>query len=1001
MVFLKEEKRKEQSIPDNLKNSWQVPPRKKKKIFIGFDRARTRRFGLKDPILVSHLQRRRLRSPSRQSPQENQAHLHETIDSVLEKRENQHFYEIISEFEKIPVKGQDQQKKWNHTTGEESVVWQDEEEELRNEIEIRNRLLDDLEHQILERQTQLVQKTELIMRLQQELEKKDQACTSMKNSIAEKTDDVKRLHQEISNKDTLIQDIKSQLMEKQQWIVENNHFTEQLSKELEHSNRLARKIQEELQHRNMEFSDSVKDLEEKSAEILELHQEVSSRNSIIETLEKQMEGQQLQRIELTEMVSVLKKDIREKNEELIKQKQLMEQKQEELDWLGCEVESRNQIIGDLTRQLTENQTSLIEHSNIVEQLQEELLHKRKQLQETQRNLSLKDEELHRQGLQLQETQVDLDMIRGEIDSRSRIIENIEGQLAAEQMNLIEKTQLAEHLQMNLEKNHQELQIKEKECSHLTNEIKNKTHEISEMKNDLLKHLADLKAQTDALQQKEQRIGELETNLQRVSCNLKERNAQLLASKREIQELETELNIVTQDSEKRWADSLLSTIELKDKKEQVTELSLKLEQKDTLISTTHMELEKKTMEFMTQTQDLHDQLESLNRDIVARSQLIADLEHQLSDRQMIGLEKTRLAETLQGELKKRDDQLKDHVNELKFAQETLDSLQSEIATKNQIIDQIGKQLMENQTTVLQKATQVERLFDDLRGKENELLKTNQELLLQREGLEQKDLEIQSLKNVLEGKDRELQTACSALDMKQGTITSLQKQIEKSNQDVAMHLQEVHQLRQEQEQSALENDRIKKVLKARVDQLDGNCDTISKLQDEAQHQEIRFLSLVKEFDSVKHDLSLKTREIERLQSAVKTSHPDAEHFTIQLSSRGMEGELRTKEMMSFFEDLKKNQGTIKREQVEWLESLLNKKINAPVVQKEESSEIPAEKKSLAGDLDHIMKTNQDHAAPVQQPMTWKEELRICNEIEKCLDHTTEDHLKTKKLKDEEPK
>ncbi|HIG99645.1 MAG TPA: hypothetical protein HA258_03585 [Thermoplasmata archaeon] len=50
---------------------------------------------------------------------------------------------------------------------------------------------------------------------------------------------------------------------------------------------------------------------------------------------------------------------------------------------------------------------------------------------------------------------------------------------------------------------------------------------------------------------------------------------------------------------------------------------------------------------------------------------------------------------------------------------------------------------------------------------------------------------------------------------------------------------------------------------------------------------------------------------------------------------------------------------------------------------------------------MKTSQDHSGPVQENMTWKEELRICNEIEKCLDHTAEDHLKTKKLKDEEPK
>ena len=34
-------------------------------------------------------------------------------------------------------------------------------------------------------------------------------------------------------------------------------------------------------------------------------------------------------------------------------------------------------------------------------------------------------------------------------------------------------------------------------------------------------------------------------------------------------------------------------------------------------------------------------------------------------------------------------------------------------------------------------------------------------------------------------------------------------------------------------------------------------------------------------------------------------------------------------------------------------------------------------------------------------WKKELRICDEIEKCLDHASDDHLKTKKLKDEESK
>ncbi|MCJ7698173.1 MAG: PAS domain S-box protein, partial [Thermoplasmata archaeon] len=55
-------------------------------------------------------------------------------------------------------------------TEEELVNTKGEVETLRSEVEIRSRLLDDLEHQILERQTQLVEKIQTAKRLQTELE---------------------------------------------------------------------------------------------------------------------------------------------------------------------------------------------------------------------------------------------------------------------------------------------------------------------------------------------------------------------------------------------------------------------------------------------------------------------------------------------------------------------------------------------------------------------------------------------------------------------------------------------------------------------------------------------------------------------------------------------------------------------------------------------------------------------------------------------------------------
>ena len=65
------------------------------------------------------------------------------------------------------------------------------------------------------------------------------------------------------------------------------------------------------------------------------------------------------------------------------------------------------------------------------------------------------------------------------------------------------------------------------------------------------------------------------------------------------------------------------------------------------------------------------------------------------------------------------------------------------------------------------------------------------------------------------------------------------------------------------------------------------------------------------------------------------------------------------------------------------------------------IQDQKKSLAGDIDHIIKSGQEHKDQFYEDITWMEKSRICNENEKCFDHSSDDHLKTKKLKDEEPK
>jgi len=66
---------------------------------------------------------------------------------------------------------------------EEFVSIKDKTEELLSEVEIRSRLVEDLEHQIFERQGQLVEKTEIAKRLKTELELRNQTINFIKKRI--------------------------------------------------------------------------------------------------------------------------------------------------------------------------------------------------------------------------------------------------------------------------------------------------------------------------------------------------------------------------------------------------------------------------------------------------------------------------------------------------------------------------------------------------------------------------------------------------------------------------------------------------------------------------------------------------------------------------------------------------------------------------------------------------------------------------------------------------
>jgi chromosome segregation ATPase len=290
------------------------------------------------------------------APKEKMIHLHETIDMFLEQLDRQELSKTRLNFEKKQEQDLNSTDNPKINRRQDFVLTKIDEEALQTEFDLRNRLLCDLEHQVIEQQTKCVEKTEMVKQLQEEMDLKDQALRTMQKEFNKNGERSRTLQKEIQIRDRIIQDIKDQLLEKQTWVVENNHFTEQLSRELQQNNRFLRKVEEELQSKNEEFMSSAQKLQQQSMQIDALRTEILSRNKIIDSFQKQIENQQMSLLEEVHAVESLQEHVKSRNEMIAKQSRILQQQQEELKGFQMELSSRNTIIEHLMRELSENQS---------------------------------------------------------------------------------------------------------------------------------------------------------------------------------------------------------------------------------------------------------------------------------------------------------------------------------------------------------------------------------------------------------------------------------------------------------------------------------------------------------------------------------------------------------------------------------------------------------------------------------------------------------------------
>jgi PAS domain S-box-containing protein len=563
-----------------------------------------------------------------------------------------------------------------------------------------------------------------------------------------------------------------------------------------------------------------------------------------------------------------------------------------------------------------------------------------------------------------------------------------------------------------------------------------------------------------------------------------------------------------DSDKKWIDFVLTNIELRDNREQLKEVDLKIQQQEQLLRDAQAELENRTQELTTN----NEKLETFRGEVATRSRLLEDLEEQLTERQMFLVEKTQQVETFQTELALRDNELKTRMRELEEKQVNVDSLQAEVVSRNQIIDDIRRQLTENQTGLLEKTLRAEQLRDTVEQEqhlaietETELVRKNDELSTSRREVEQKDGEIHRLQAELErnhedlhmlsrkfqqtykqlnvvttemkATESELQKKQGEIEQKEQSLNSLKQNFDTIQQESKVRIEELETITRELQERTTEIDLVKRDLKERLDQLDKKTVELNQIRIERDNLHFVFDHMENSIPSSviivnneniittwnkkaeglfgvpstsaigmnisQVDLMGKERVREGFEQCKKMKEPvtihsvslkgDSENRVLTNVTQiplvndigefqgmmlviddvtdfaGLQADLQIKQqemtdLTKRFQEMpnKLKITTIQKEPaIEVLESQSSEKENPLFILKDDQSMIQSEKKSLAGDIDHFIEKTEEHTGQLHDEITWKNELRICNEIEKCLDHASDDHLKTKKLKDEESK
>ncbi|GFR17378.1 CAP-Gly domain-containing linker protein 2 [Trichonephila clavata] len=845
--------------------------------------------------------------------------------------------------------------------------------------------LEEVTTNLQEKEEELIKKQNEVLGLQKKSEELSETNSMLQVKIKELEENISFMNKDSSEKVISLEKKVQTLIEEKEGTI-NNFEKEKQTKQSEFET-----LKNELESYKSALSDAQSQLsvltqtaKEKDSEIIVIKNELDATKKTCEALDEEKARYEQLLKEKAELLSSFEKQLSETkneadktNEELtvIKKKtdelsHALKEKEEAITQLTSKLQLAEQNVEMLNRDSSEHVTTL---QNELSKLKEESVKTKSSLEEQLTEIQLKKEELiseiNEKDNVIKKKEESLSTLKSQLKTKENDISVLSHEKEKIEKEIADLVKDKEEIQILNEKNTQALKEHfDSEWKKKDELLSNSEKQFSEARSTIDKlnvELTGVKKETDTLcsvlNQKEEDIAQLNSKLQ-----LAEQNVEMLNrdSSEHVTTLQGELSKLKEESVKtkttleqkiselqKKNEELLSDIKekniaVKEKEESLSMLEKQINLKENDVSNLSQQLEKLNNEISTLTKEKEEmhlchekqsqsEKEKFGTELKKKDQKLTEilesnekLSKTISEQSVIIGGKDEMLFDLQNQLKTKETE----VSNLSSQEEKLKQELNEKMKNNEELKVLHeKQLLSSKENFEAEMKNKEMVLEESQGKSSEL---NKLLVIKEKELQQKESEINSLRNIVKEKESQFDELSQMIEASQAQLKVLTDQNENNVKLLESKESFIENFKADKEKQLLdleenlkkENSRLQDLLQKYENDVLQKQEIITKLNTEAEEQ--------------KKHIELITDELVKSKAAAEKTHQNTNEAHQDFISKIAELEakysqlLEEKKMVEVEES--KAQGA-KKNLEEMRDNLLQEKVQREEVVKDRESQL----------------------------------------------------------------